>query len=170
MYLGFQKSVNSTVFNVSASGFLKWHCNQKLCPFTFLPSFLLACLLSHFSHVRLSVTPQMAAFQAPRPWDSPGKNTGVGCHFLLQCVKLKSESEVTQSLSRVQLLVTPWTVAYQAPLLKGFSRQEYWSGVPLPSLPLLSTSYQFFTQQFSLGRYNILRQSDISPVSNRNSY
>ena len=33
----------------------------------------------------------------PRPWDSPGKNTGVGCHFLLQCVKVKSESEVVQS-------------------------------------------------------------------------
>ena len=33
----------------------------------------------------------------PRPWDSPGKNTGVGCHFLLQCMKLKSESEVAQS-------------------------------------------------------------------------
>ena len=33
----------------------------------------------------------------PRPWDSPGENTGVGCHFLLQCRKVKSESEVTQS-------------------------------------------------------------------------
>ena len=33
----------------------------------------------------------------PNPWDSPGKNTGVGCHFLLQCMKVKSESEVTQS-------------------------------------------------------------------------
>ena len=33
----------------------------------------------------------------PRPWDSPGKNTGVGCHFLLQCMKVKSESQVTQS-------------------------------------------------------------------------
>ena len=32
--------------------------------------------------------------QAPGPWDSPGKNTGVGCHFLLQCTKVKSESEV----------------------------------------------------------------------------
>ena len=32
----------------------------------------------------------------PRPWDSPGKNTGVDCHFLLQCMKVKSESEVTQ--------------------------------------------------------------------------
>ena len=32
-----------------------------------------------------------------RPWDSPGKNTGVGCHFLFQCMKVKSESEVAQS-------------------------------------------------------------------------
>ena len=35
--------------------------------------------------------------------------------------------------SRVRLLVTPWTAAYQAPLSMGFSRQEHWSGVPLPS-------------------------------------
>ena len=33
----------------------------------------------------------------PCPWDSPGKNTGVGCHFLIQCMKLKSQSEVAQS-------------------------------------------------------------------------
>ena len=33
----------------------------------------------------------------PCPWDSPGKNTGVGCHFLLQCMRVKSESEVAQS-------------------------------------------------------------------------
>ena len=33
----------------------------------------------------------------PRPWDSPGKNTGVGCHFLLRCMKVKSQSEVAQS-------------------------------------------------------------------------
>ena len=32
----------------------------------------------------------------PHPWDSPGKNTGVGCHFLLQCMKVKSESEIVQ--------------------------------------------------------------------------
>ena len=37
-------------------------------------------------------------------------------------------------LSYVQLLATPWTAAYQAPLSIGFSRQEYWSGLPLPSL------------------------------------
>ena len=39
----------------------------------------------------------VAKSQTPRPWDSPGKNTGVGCHFLLQCMKVKSESEVAQS-------------------------------------------------------------------------
>ena len=53
-----------------------------------------------------------------RPWDSPGKNTGVGCHFLLQCMKVKL-------LSRVRLFATPWTVAYQAPPSMGFPRQEY---------------------------------------------
>ena len=35
--------------------------------------------------------------RVPRPWDSPGKNTGVGCHFLLQCMKVKRDSEVSQS-------------------------------------------------------------------------
>ena len=66
----------------------------------------------------------------PRPWDSPGKNIGIGCHFLLQCMKVKSESEVAQSCPT---LATPWTAAHQAPLSMGFSRQKYWSGVPLPS-------------------------------------
>ncbi|XDC77656.1 hypothetical protein R6Z07F_008829 [Ovis aries] len=64
----------------------------------------------------------------PRPWDSPGKNTGVGCHVLLQCRKVK-----VKSLSRIRLFATPWTAAHQAPPSIGFSRQEYWSGVPLPS-------------------------------------
>ena len=54
-------------------------------------------LLSHFSRVQLCATPETAAHQLPRPWDSPGKNTGVGCHFLLQCMKVKRESEVAQS-------------------------------------------------------------------------
>jgi len=65
----------------------------------------------------------------PHPWDSPGKNTGVGCHFLLQCMKVKSE----KLLSCVRLLATPCTAAHQSPPSMGFSRQEYWSGVPLPS-------------------------------------
>ena len=40
---------------------------------------------------------------------------------------------VVQSLSRVRLFATPWTVAQQAPLSMGFPRQEYWSGLPFPS-------------------------------------
>ena len=68
------------------------------------------------------------------PWDSPGKNTGVGCHCLLQCVNVKS-------LSHVRLFLTPWTAAYQAPAPMGFSRQEYWSGLPFwATIPCLITS------------------------------
>ena len=97
----------------------------------------LLLLLRHFSRVRLCVTQRGQPTSLPCPWDSPGKNTGVGCHFLLHCMKVKSESEVTQSCPT---LATPWTAAYQAPPSMGFSRQNYWSGVPLPSpkSPLLT--------------------------------
>ena len=78
----------------------------------------------------------------PRPWDSPGRNTGVGCHLLLQCMKVK-----VKLFSCIRLLATPWTAAYQAPPSTGFSRQEYWSGVPLPS-PLL-TLCDLISQWFS---------------------
>ena len=56
-----------------------------------------AKLLSHFSRVWLCATPWRQPTRLPCPWDSPGKNTGVGCHFLLQCMKVKSETEVAQS-------------------------------------------------------------------------
>ena len=61
-------------------------------------SLLLLLLLSRFSRVQLCVRPhRQQPTRLPCPWDSPGKNTGVGCHFLLQCMKVKSESEVVQS-------------------------------------------------------------------------
>ena len=47
-----------------------------------------------------------------------------------------------KSLSRVQFCVTPWTAAYQAPLSMGFSMQEYWSGVPLPSPPKMHNVFK----------------------------
>ena len=54
-------------------------------------------LLSCFSCVSDSVRPHRGQpSRLPHPWDSPGKNTGVGCHFLLQCMKVKRESEVAQ--------------------------------------------------------------------------
>ena len=135
----------------------------------------------------------------PRPWDCPGKNTGVGCHFFLQCVKVKSESKVSPqsiqtssvgprqdlytdpfnrlvalalsiiswSLSQMSAKLlscvffkTLWTVAHQAPLSMGFSRQENWSGLPYPSPgdlpnpriepPLLSPALAggFFTSRY----------------------
>ena len=67
----------------------------------------------------------------PRPWDSPGKNTGVGCHFPLQYMKVKSESEVAQSCPT---LSDPMDYSPPGPPSMGFSRQECWSGVPLPRL------------------------------------
>ena len=56
-------------------------------------------LLSRFSHVRAdSVRPhRWQPTRLHHPWDSPGKNTGVGCHFFLQCMKVQRESEITQS-------------------------------------------------------------------------
>ena len=89
---------------------------------------LLLLLLSHFSCVRPCATPETAAHQAPRPWDSPGKNTGVGCHFLLQCMKVKSQSEVAQSCPTLN---EPMDCS--PPGSSIFSRQEYWNWVPLPS-------------------------------------
>ena len=52
------------------------------------------------------------------------------------CNRSEEEEEVT-SLSRVRLFATPWTVAYQAPPSMGFSRQEYWSGLPFKGMPFV---------------------------------
>ena len=65
----------------------------------------------------------------PHPWDSPGNNTGVGCHFLLQCRKVK-----VKSCSRVRLFATPWTAAYQAPPSMGFSITNSQSSLGLTSI------------------------------------
>ena len=68
-------------------------------------------LPSRFSRVRLCTTPETAAHQAPPSLGFSKQNTGVGCHFLLQCMKVKSESEVAQSrphgLQPTRLL-RPW--------------------------------------------------------------
>ena len=70
----------------------------------------------------------------PRPWDSPGKNNGVGCHFLRQCMKVKSESEVAQLCLT---LSDPMDCSPPGSSVHGVSQaKEYWSGVPLPSLEL----------------------------------
>ena len=64
----------------------------------------------------------------PCPWDSPGKNTGVGCRFLLQCMKVKNESEVTQSCPT---LIDPMDGSPPGSSVHGIFQARVWSGVPL---------------------------------------
>ena len=109
----------SSVHGISQARILVW------VPITLSDSALL--LLSHFSRVRLCATHRWQPTRLPRPWDSPGNNTGVGCHFLLQCMKVKSESEVAQSCPT---LSDPKDCSLPGSSVHGFSRQEYWSQVP----------------------------------------
>ena len=77
------------------------NCSIHLCLFCFLTYRVIIQFSSDQfsgSFVSDSLRPhRRQPTRLPRPWDSPGKNTGVGCHFLLQCMKAKSESEVAQS-------------------------------------------------------------------------
>ena len=66
----------------------------------------------------------------PRPWDSPGKNTGVGCHFLPQCMKVKSESEVAQSCLTLR---DPMDCNLPGSSVHGISQSRVLEWVPLPS-------------------------------------
>ena len=83
------------------------------------------------------------------PWDSPGKNTGVGCHFLLQCVKVKSESEVAQSCPTLH---NPMDCS-----LPGFSvhgifqaRVLEWGAVAFSEIYVIESVYNFFFLSFWL--------------------
>ena len=93
--------------------------------------FYLLVLLSRFSRVRLCCDPIDGS-----PPGSPVP--GILQVRTLEWVAISFSNAwkwkvKVKSLSHVQLSATPWTVAYQAPLSMGLSRQEYWSGVPLPS-------------------------------------
>ena len=88
------------------------------------------------SHVWLFATLQTLPARLLCPWDSPGKHTEWVAISFSHAWKRKVK---VKSLSRIQLLATPWAAAYQDPLSIGFSRQEYWSGVPSPSLFLAAT-------------------------------
>ena len=84
----------------------------------------------------------------PRPWDSPGKNTGVGCHFLLQCMKVKSESEVAQLCPTPR---DPMDCSLPGSSVHGFSRQEYWSGVPLLLLYNIVVVFAIHSHESAMG-------------------
>ena len=127
---------------------------QSLNP-CYSPILMVVVVVQFLSCVRLFGPHGLQPARLFCPWDFPGKNTGVGCHFLLQGIvptqgsslcllhwqvdslplnhreaHLKNE---VKSLSRVQLLATSWAVACQTPPSLGFSRQEYWSRLPFPS-------------------------------------
>ena len=84
--------LGSSVHGIFQASVLEWGCQYLLRVHS------CCCYCKVASVVSDSVRPQRRQLtRLPRPWDSPGKNTGVGCHFLLQCMKMKSESEVSQS-------------------------------------------------------------------------
>ena len=65
---------------------------------------------------------------------SPSGKNSTFASVCIYSYYIHCDTEWVRLLSRVRLIATPWTVAYQAPPSIGFSRQEYWSGVPFPSL------------------------------------
>ena len=143
----------------------------------------------------------MAAHQPPPSWGFSRQEHWSGLPFLLQCMKVKNESQVTRScltlsdpigcslpgsfvhgifqagvldwaaisfsnagkwkvkvksLSCVRLLATPWPAAYQAPPSMGFSRQEYWSGVPLPSPVYILHNIKPVVHWWTLGLFSCI--------------
>ena len=82
---------------------------------------------------------------SPRGSAVPGKNTGVGCHFLLQCIKVKSESEVTQSCPTPS---DPMDCSPPGSSIHGIFQAKYRSGVPLP-----------FPRCFQLNIKDLLREN-----------
>ena len=122
------------------------------------------CCCQVISVVSNSVRPhRWQPIRLIHPWDSLGENTGVGCHFLLQCMKVKSESEVSQSCPTFRY---PMDCAYEVPLSMGFSRQEYWSGSPLPSLDnlleYLKESCVLSCVQLFVTPWTVVRQAPLS--------
>ena len=91
IYYNFSISLIFTLF------FSSFHIFRPLSCYSF-SNFSCCCCCKVTSVVSDSVRPhRQQPTRLPCPWDSPGKNTGVGCHFLLQCMKVKSESEVAHS-------------------------------------------------------------------------
>ena len=122
---------------------------------------LLLLLLSCFSRVRLC---------NPIDGSPPGSSIpGILQARTLERVAISFSSEwkwkvKVKSLSQVQLLATPWTAAHQAPPSMGFSRQEYWSGLPLPSPLLQMTNRHMERCSKTTNYYRDANQNYITPV------
>ena len=116
----------------------------------------------------------------PSPWDSPGKNTGVGCHFLLQCMKVKSESEVAQSYPT---LSDPMDCSLPDSSIRGIfqARVLEWGAIPFSKKPLENPKttkdtktrtlkeFQPLTYTATLGTCNIrsMNQGELDVVNRR---
>ena len=85
-----------------------------------------------------SVQPIRQPTSLPHPWDSPGKNTGVGCHFLLQCMKVKSEKEVAHSCLTLR---DPMGCSLPGSSVRGIfqARVLEWGAIAFSSLPVQET-------------------------------
>ena len=96
----------------------------------------------------------------PHPWDSPGKNTGVGCHSLLQCMKVKSEREVAQlcpTFSDPMDWSLPGSSVHEI-----FQAKEYWSG-PTHDEKVEFLEFKSFFQGHMTGQQWSPDHSDLSP-------
>ena len=103
---------------------------------------ILLLLLSGFSRVRLCVTPiDSSPPGSPVPGILQARTLEWVAISFSNAWKWKVK---VKSLSHVRILATPWTAAYQAPPFMGFSRQEYWNGLPLPSPEVPHSYFQIF--------------------------
>ena len=105
-------------------------------------------LLSHFS--RVPVRPhRWQPTRLPCPWDSSGKNIGVGCHFPLQCMKLKSESEVAQSCLT---LSDPMDCSLPGSSIRGIfqARILEWGAITFSAMNILARSLLYFETAMNL--------------------
>ena len=142
------------VFTILEPGSPRWRCSQAsfpLRPFclTRRPLSSLCVFPRPFFHVGLCSAAAAKSLQScptlcdPRDGSPPGSTVpGILQARTLEWVAISFSNAwkwkvKVKSLSHVWLLATPWTAAHQAPLSRGFSRQEYWTGLPLPS-PLQS--------------------------------
>ena len=101
--------------------------------------FSITLVVPPLSRAQFSYPHRRQPTRLPRPWDSPGKNMEWVAISFSNAWKWKVK---VKSLSCVWLFATPRTAAHQAPPPMGFSRQEYWSGVPLPFPPVDVTPEQ----------------------------
>ena len=104
----------------------------------------------------------------PRPWDSPGKNTGVGCHFLLQCMNVKSESEVAQSCPT---LSNPMDCSLLGSSIHGIfqARVLEWGAIALSNINVEEDIYIYSSLGAKLSRYQGSSADPLDPLDQSKS-